>query len=145
MRKIISILIVILIFGCDDRNDEVKSFHFSIKNSSDKNVTIYCYKSYLPNEVQKTITISAGQTFNEVIETNESDSPGFSDFLKGDSIVINYENLSKEIYSCIQSDVNNGCAESRNILLQYDRLKLDDNNILNSYELTQTDYDNAND
>lgn len=144
MRKIISILVFVGLFGCD-KDNEIKNYHFEIKNSSDKNVIIKTYASYLPNELQKTIIINAGDTYKEIIEEYGSNSPSFSEFLKGDSIVITYQDLNKEIFTCFQTNLNNGCSELRNILTQYDNSILDSNNTLRSYTITQADYDNAND
>lgn len=144
MKKIIIIFALVIFFGCD-KDNEIKKYHFEVKNSSDKNVVITSYLNYLPNEVQKTISINAGDTYKETIEEYGSNSPSFSEFLKGDSIVISYQGLSKEIFTCIQSNVNSGCSESRNIINQYDNFILDSNNTLRSYTITQTDFDNAND
>lgn len=144
--KFIICLIVLLQLGCTDRNDDDIYYDFILKNETNKSITITTYHRYYGNVLQRTIILNTGESLTESLQSNASGPDYvFEDFLKGDSIIVNYQNERKEIFSCKNQETDINCSETRNILRCSDRSSNGENRILSKYTITQTDYDIAND
>ncbi len=144
--KFIICLIVFIQLSCTDRNDDDIYYDFLLKNETNKNIIITTYHRYHDNDLQRTITLSSGESLSESLQSTSSGPDYvFEDFLKGDSIIINYQNERKEIFSCRNQETDVNCSESRNILRNAERISNGNNRILSKYIIFQTDYDNAND
>ena len=145
MKNLIYLICFTFFISCD--TDEKKiSYNFKIENNSGKDIIITSYNSQNPTVIQRTISISNESFFIESIESKEGDkSYIFEDILKGDSIVVNYNNERIEIYTCIDRfGTALGCDEPRNLLSFYNVVPLE-NSKNTIYKFTSTDYDNAND
>ncbi len=139
-------LIVLIQLGCTDKHDDEIYYDFMLKNETNKNITINTYHRYHGNDLQRTIILNAGESISESLQSSASSTDYvFEDFLKGDSIIINYQDERKEIFSCRNQETDVNCSEPRNILRYAERISNGSNRILNKYTITQTDFNNAND
>lgn len=140
------LLIVFVQIGCTDRHEDEIYYDFVIKNETNKNITITTYHRYYGDDSQRTIILNAGESISESLQSSSSGTDYvFEDFLKGDSIIINYQNERKEIFSCRNQETDVNCSEPRNILRYAERIPNGNHRILNKYTISQIDYDNAND
>lgn len=146
MKNLIYLTILIIFFGCTDRNDSTRFFNFRIENNSGKNITITSYDSGEPTVIKKIININNNSFYFKSFESRASDA-GYllEDVVEGDSLVIDYEGDRKEIFTCINRfNEATGCNEPRNILNYFDA-NSDGNNSNTTYTFVVDDYNNAND
>jgi hypothetical protein len=101
MKKLLFIFVTSLLIGCGTDQGKGKSYKYTIKNDSGKNITINSFRTFYPKRITPLITSlnngeSITKTFDDTLPPSGYD---FTVFFNGDSLVINYNNEKKQVYT----------------------------------------------
>lgn len=101
MRKIILIITLLITFSCGTDLGEGKFYNYSIRNESGKDITIYSYRTIYPiREKPIIIQLANGEsltkTYQDALPPTGYD---FGVFFEGDSIIINFNNEKKQVFT----------------------------------------------
>jgi hypothetical protein len=101
MKNLLFTTMALLLIGCGTEQGNGKSYTYTIKNESGKNITINSFRNTYPKRLSPIITqLNNGQSITKTFEdTLPPSGYDFAVFFNGDSLVVNYNNEKKQIFT----------------------------------------------
>jgi hypothetical protein len=101
MKKIILTTLSFIIIGCWWTQVENKTYKYTLRNESGKNIKVNAFRTFYPPRETPIITILDDE--EELIKTHtEASQPdvfNFISFFNGDSLIVNFNNERKQIFT----------------------------------------------
>ena len=101
MKKIILTVSSFLVIGCWWTQVENKSYKYTLRNESGKDIKVSSFRTFYPPRETPDITTLDNE--EELIKTYEVSSQpdifNFISFFNGDSLIVNYNNERKQIFT----------------------------------------------
>ena len=101
MKKIILTVSSFFVIGCWWTQVENKSYKYTLRNESGKDIKVSSFRTFYPPRETPDITILDNE--EELIKTYEVSSQpdifNFISFFNGDSLIVNYNNERKQIFT----------------------------------------------
>lgn len=108
MKNLFLAFITLAIIGCGTDQGEGNFYNYSIINESGKDITINSYRTIYPiREIPVIIQLANGEnltkTYQDALPPSGYD---FGVFFEGDSIIINFNNEKKQVFTFITNNNN---------------------------------------